>query len=374
MRVLHLYSGNLYGGIESILVALARNRHAVPGLDHEFGLCFGDGMLMAALSRTDAPVHTFEPVRFSRPLTVRAARRSMIDVIARRRIELVVCHAPWSHAVFAAPVRRAGLPLVFWAHDAMTGGHWTERLARRTAPDLVIANSRFTAGTVDTVFPAVPVAVVYAPVERPSPIAPADRQRLRASLQTASTDIVVIQASRSEPWKGHALLLEALAELAPVPGWVWWQVGGAQRPAEAVFLESIRREAVQAGIADRVRWAGQRTDVAQLLASADIYCQVNSRAEPFGVVFVEALGAGLPVVTTALGGAREIVDATCGVLVTPGDAAGLVGALRTLIVDRHQRLALAAAGPARAAALCDPASQARQLSAALEQISEMARA
>ena len=67
-----------------------------------------------------------------------------------------------------------------------------------------------------------------------------------------------------------------------------------------------------------MRWLGQRRDVPELLAAADIYCQPNVGAEPFGIVFVEALYTGLPVVTTALGGALEIIDASCGVLVPPG--------------------------------------------------------
>lgn len=374
MRILHLYSGNLYGGIESILVALARGHRSAPGVEHEFGLCFREGALMTALAATDAPVHTFEPVRFSRPFTVRAARRSVAEVIVRRRIDCVVCHAPWSHAVFGPQVRRAGIRLVLWAHDAMTGRHWTERLARRVPPDLVIANSKFTASTVDVVYAGMPVSVVYAPVAQSAPVSEVDRQQLRSALRTGADDVVVIQASRSEAWKGHALLIEALAELADVPGWVWWQVGGAQRPVESAFLESIRQAAEQAGIGDRVRWVGQRDDVAQLLAAADIYCQVNSRPEPFGVVFVEALWAGLPVVTTALGGAREIVDRSCGILVAPGDTTDLVQALRSLILDRDRRLALGLAGPGRAAALCDPAVQIRQFCAALDPIGEMVRA
>ena len=57
--------------------------------------------------------------------------------------------------------------------------------------------------------------------------------------------------------------------------------------------------------------------------AADIHCQPNTAPEPFGLVFVEALYAGLPVVTTALGGALEILTDACGVLVPAGDAPAL---------------------------------------------------
>ena len=50
-----------------------------------------------------------------------------------------------------------------------------------------------------------------------------------------------------------------------------------------------------------------------LLAAADLFCQPNTAPEPFGLSLVEALQAGLPVVTSGIGGACEIVDASCGV-------------------------------------------------------------
>jgi glycosyltransferase involved in cell wall biosynthesis len=97
--------------------------------------------------------------------------------------------------------------------------------------------------------------------------------------------------------------------------------------------------------------------VPRLLAAADIHCQPNTGPEPFGIAFVEALYAGVPVVTTALGGALEIVSDSCGVLVPPDDPGELAAALAGLIREPHRRCRLGAGGPARAAALCDPAVQ-----------------
>ncbi len=97
------------------------------------------------------------------------------------------------------------------------------------------------------------------------------------------------------------------------------------------------------------------------MAAADVYCQPNTGPEPFGIAFVEALYAGLPVVTSGFGGAAEIVDGTCGMLTAPEDPAAVASALRELILDPSRRRALGAAGPLRAKMLCDPA---RQLGAA----------
>jgi glycosyltransferase involved in cell wall biosynthesis len=93
------------------------------------------------------------------------------------------------------------------------------------------------------------------------------------------------------------------------------------------------------------------------MAAADVYCQPNTGPEPFGIAFVEALLAGLPVVTSALGGALEIIDETCGIVVPPGDPVALSSELRDLIDDTELQGRLSAAGPARGRELCDSTRQ-----------------
>jgi glycosyltransferase involved in cell wall biosynthesis len=141
-----------------------------------------------------------------------------------------------------------------------------------------------------------------------------------------------------------------------------WIVGGAQRPHERAYLAELEAQAAAASIADRVRFLGQRADVPQLLAAADVHCQPNISPEPLGLAFIEALNAGLPVVSTRMGGAAEIVTERCGVLVDPGDATALADVLRRLIADPLERARLGEAGPARAAVLSDPARVLRRLS------------
>ena len=126
--------------------------------------------------------------------------------------------------------------------------------------------------------------------------------------------------------------------------------------------------ATELGISDRVRFAGQRDDVPGLLAAADVFCQPNTGPEPFGIAYVEALWSRLPVVATRFGGAQEIVDDSCGLLVAPGDHRALAASLERVIRDRDLRRTLGNAGPARARRLCDPATQMGALHRALGRV------
>ncbi len=369
MRVLHVYAGNLYGGVESMLATFARERGRVPEMEPRFALCF-EGRLSAELRELGTPPEMLGGARLRLPWTVARARRRLAEVVAGDRPDVVVCHSAWSHAIFAPVARKRGIPLVFWLHDAVSGGTREERRARKVDPDLAVCTSEYARGTLPALFPHVRAEVVYPSVPPPPRVSRNDRRVLRDELRTHWADVVIVQVARMEEWKGHRLLLEALSRLREVPGWTLWLVGGEQRPAEAKYRAGLGRLALRFGIAPRVRFLGERSDVPRVLAASDLLCQPNLGPEPFGMAVVEGLYAGLPVVATDLGGPREIVDASCGLRVPPGDAAALAEALRTLIADAPRADALASAGPARARALCDPETQMRRFSALLADVAK----
>jgi glycosyltransferase involved in cell wall biosynthesis len=358
MRVLHVYAGNLFGGVETLLVTLAQHRALCPSMQPEFALCF-EGRLSDELRAAGGVVHALGSVKVSRPWTVWRARRRLGRLLADSRYDAVLCHSCWPHAVFAPVVRAHGLPLVFWSHDIPAGDSWLERRAARTPPDLVLANSRITQAALPRLFPGVPSRVLYCPVAAPPPVPDRDqlRRSVRQSVNTPTDAVVIVQCSRLESLKGHDLLLQALGRLREIPGWVCWIIGGAQRPHEREYLDHLERQANALAIRRQVQFLGQRPDVPRLLAAADIHCQPNTGPEAFGIAFVEALHAGLPLVTTALGGALEVVDDGCGFLVPPRDDEALASTLGRLIQDPGLRHWLGTAGPARAKSLCAPEAQ-----------------
>src|SRR5262249_23686075 len=156
---------------------------------------------------------------------------------------------------------------------APQGKHWLERWAARCSPDLVIANSRFTARAGARMFPDAPRAVHY-PFSVPPAVSTGEaRGRVRASPGAAETDLAILTAARVDPYKGHLRLADALGLLREVPRWVLWMAGGTSVPEEQTHLERVLARARDAGVTGRMRYLGHRGDVPELFAAADIYCQ-----------------------------------------------------------------------------------------------------
>ncbi|HEY3883680.1 MAG TPA: glycosyltransferase [Vicinamibacterales bacterium] len=353
-RALHVAAGNLYGGVERILVEIAR---APGGWRHEFAVCF-DGRLAHEIDASGAERHCLGPARFSRPWTVWGARRRLRAICAATAYEAIVCHSPWPYAL-ASPVLDEAP--VLWAHDAFQGTHWTERRVAGRPPRLIVCNSEYTSSAAHRWLSSAPRTVVYAPVSPPS--AAVARRDIRRAFGAAEDLPIIAIASRFERWKGHVPLLRALAGIeAACEVWI---AGTPQRPHERDYESQLRRLARDLRVDGRVRFLTDRVNVPDLFAAADIHCQPNTAPEPFGIAFIEALYAGLPVVTSDAGGPREIVTADCGVLLPMGDVDALRRALEALVCDPAARARLGAAGPARAWALCEPAARIAQLEAAI---------
>ena len=343
-----------------MLVTLAGTRH--PAVTQHFSVSFG-GRLERELRAAGAPVHRLPTPRAARPLRVWRARRAFASVLEALAPEVVIFHGAWPHAMFAAAARTSGVRIGFWQHQPIARPAWPDRWARRVTPDFAVFNSAFTRAR--PAFAGVPGAVIHCPVTTPPEISAGDRRALRASFGATDGDVVVLMAARLEKWKGHEVLLEAARLMPPEARLRVLIAGGVQNHSEQVYFDHLTRLGAAGDLRGMVTLLGERDDVPVLLRAADVYCQPNLRGEPFGIAIAEAMRAAVPCVMSAAGGAAELLDDSCGIITSPGDAGEVAEALQRLAADPALRREMGQAAMARAERLTDPAGRLGELAAVL---------
>jgi len=190
------------------------------------------------------------------------------------------------------------------------------------------------------------------------------RAAVRACLGVAPSDTLVLTVGRLAPQKNLGLLLDVATRLAGHPGLTFVVAGeGPERPALAARITAERLP---------VRLLGARADIADLLHAADL-ALLTSTWEARALAAQEALLAGLPLVSTRVGGIGELVG-EAAVLVPLGDAAGLAQAAADLARDPDQRQRLQEAGWSRARGWPDEDAVAADLLAAYAEAMAVAAA
>ena len=183
-------------------------------------------------------------------------------------------------------------------------------------------------------------------VFRPDPLA---RARLRADLNVPEDRVVIVAVSRLVRHKGYPELAAAMRD---VPDADLWVVGERLLSDRGDNMLTLLRNA---GLGERLRLLGYRTDVAAVLAAADIFV-LPSHFEGLPMSVIEAMLTGLPVVAIDIRGPREqVVPEVTGLLVPPATVAPLAEALCNLVRDPAARASMGAAGRARALELYDEA-------------------
>ncbi|WP_369257006.1 glycosyltransferase family 4 protein [Geodermatophilus amargosae] len=309
---------------------------------------------------------SFWPVGISAGLDPVADTRA---VLALRRAaagaDLVHAHGLRAGLVAAAAVRSgARRPLVVTLHNALPDRSGplrrvlasAERATVRAA-DVVLAASGDLAANARRLGAR---DVRVAPVSAPSlPPARRSREEVRAGLGLADGRPLVLAVGRLHPQKGYDVLLDAAATWAARPDPPLVVIAG-DGPLEGELSARIRSQRLPVAL------LGRRDDVADLLAAADLVV-LPSRWEARSLTAQEALRAGTPLVATRTGGLPELLG-DAALLVPPGDAAALAGAVRDLLADPDRAAALTRAGREQAAGWPDEAATARTLVAVYREL------
>lgn len=282
-----------------------------------------------------------ELVRNPSPVNDLRALLTLYRVIRRGRFDLVHTHTSKAGILGRLAAWLAGAPrIVHTPH-----GHAFSGYAGRATTRLFILLERAAARFTDRIigltdqevrdhldrgigrpgqFTSIPSGVELAGFEKPPDAPPV----LKTSLGLPPTACVLGCVGRLEPVKGHRVLLDAFADLAPrFPELCLALVGDGE------LLPELGAQARQAGLADRVRFLGWRDDIASVLHAFDVFV-FPSLNEGMGRALVEAMAAGRPIVASRAGGIPEVLGGgQAGLLVAPGSAPDLARGIETLLLD-----------------------------------------
>jgi glycosyltransferase involved in cell wall biosynthesis len=249
-----------------------------------------------------------------------------------RRVGADVVHTNSLHSWYgwaaALLLRR---PHVWHAREVVTqsgAALRVERVLTRRFATLVVAASE----TVAAQLPGARLEVVLDDADRAA-FRPTRTGGFRAGAGIADDRPLAVVASRLDTWKGVEVALAAWPEVRERRPDAVLAVAGAAVSGKEAFAADLR---ARAAAQDGVEWLGERADVADLVADADVLLALSTTAEPWGLSMVEALACGVPVVATDLGGHVEILDravAGAGRLVPAGDASAAAAALLDLLPE-----------------------------------------
>lgn len=353
LRIAHLIESDGPGGAERVVAQLASALQASGARNVVFLPSGGEGWLARELDDSGVLIEHF---RIERPISV-ACARMLEEAFCRHRVTVAHSHE-FSMAVYGAwASRRVGIPHVITMHG---GRYYRARLRRRLALRTAIALSAQTvavshdlAGRLshDLWIPRTRIVTIPNGVQ---PVHP-ERVMLRNELKLGSEDRLLVSIGNLYPVKGHEHLVDALALLARRHPTLHLAIAG-----RGSLADPLSARARAHGLGHRVHFLGLRSDVAAILAAADVFV-LPSLSEGLPLALLEAMFARCPIVATDVGEVSiALAHGEAGLLVEPGNAGALAVALDQLLCNPARGQELGARAARRAAAEYDVSQMVRR--------------
>ena len=317
------------------------------------------GSLEVCASAAGIPTHLLQLPRLRRSprflLAWLVAARAIARLAYQIQADLLAANTVRAAFYCALASRLSHVPYVwhmrdFWLSETRPRWILADALGKRTlsrAASLVIANSAATARHLPH---SGKLRVVPNGIEvdkfNPSPDAGREfRNRFNIPLDSQ----LVGMAGRMRPWKGQERFLHMAQQvLTVVPDTHFVLVGGDPFNTDAQYERDLIRLARDLSIGDRVTFTGHLDDIRPALAAMHIFVHPGD-PEPFGLVNLEAMASGKPVVAFDHGALPEIVlQGETGILVPPKDPGHLAQAVIDLLKDPHRRSEMGRRGRQRA--------------------------
>lgn len=260
-------------------------------------------------------------------------------------------------------------PVVWRLHDIVDRqafswfNVWLFRACARFLASRILAISEAVRKTLVALgVPEEKVPVVYHGIDLDEEDGENLRREVREELGIDSHAPVVGFVGRLVDWKGPDCFIRAaswVAERLPEARFV---VVGEAILGERSYEESLKGLCNELGLGERLIFTGFREDIERIMAALDVLVHASLLPEPFGMVILEAMAAGRPVVATAGGGVPEIViNGVTGLLVPPGDEVAMAVAILHLLTSPERAHRMGMEGRKRVAEHFDATRAVRSL-------------
>ena len=341
--VLQVLPSLITGGVERGTVEIAR---AITEAEATALVASAGGPMVRQIERCGG-THIALPLTTKSPLGIWRNAAALEALIRDHKVSLV--HARSRAPAWSAWIacRRTGVPFVTTYHGTYGEGFPFKRLYNSVMARgrIVIAASHFIADLIASQHGLDPARIRVIPrgvdpaVFDPALISGNRIAKLAAEWRLPDGVRTVVLPGRLTSWKGHTVLLDAIARLNRRD--VMCVFVGSDQGRHA-YTRALENQATSLGIADRLRLVGQCDDMPAALALSDVVVHASTKPEAFGRVVIEAQAMARPVIAADLGGPVETVrHGDTGWRVPPNDPDALAAAIRVALdLDPAERLAL----------------------------------
>jgi glycosyltransferase involved in cell wall biosynthesis len=363
INVLYVNSQGEIGGVERFLDSILTNHNE--SIVRPVLLSCKDGPWLTDLSRRGVKVYCIERARLRQPTR---CFREIGRILQAENIDIVHSAYAWCHALVAPAARWHGCKQVWFHHGPVTPRRWQGFLTLFPA-DLLLVNSYYLLSRLQrTAFCAKQTGVVHYGLDT-TDLDPNDdlRSSFRRRWEISDDTIAVGLIGFIDSWKGQDTFLESALLLKHSGLHLrMFVIGGPRSNTSQLGLTDFETKlhdfVRQYELEDMVSFTGHLNIKEGALDGMDLVVHASTQPEPFGMVILEAMAKGKPIIASSEGGPSEIlIDKVDGWLIQPRSADLLASAIEQLSADQNAREVLGREARKSVLSRFNPAQAAKRL-------------
>jgi glycosyltransferase involved in cell wall biosynthesis len=309
-----------------------------------------DGPLVTEVRGLGIPAYVTEAGKMRELHHFFRATRQIATILRKEKVDAVISWMGTGHLYGGIAAAQAKVPAVWFQHGVPVDKGMIDRIASRIRTKGILACSQTGADAQVVLTPQHPPRVVHpgAELDRFDPAilpSPAEARRLCGLPETGPVLGIV---GRLQRWKGMHVFAEAMAEVLKTHPDAFGVIIGGDHEFEPDYPAFLNQRITELGLTDKIKLAGIQKNVPIWMQAMDVVVHASD-SEPFGIVVVEGMALGKPVVAGDKAGPTEIIEPGVTGLLTPyGDSKALANAMIRYLDDPTFAAKVGAAAQKRA--------------------------